>query len=140
MEVFFDRAAALLPRMLRPGVTLARPALQRQLRQVLTKRMMRYRLPDLELGLGDDVPTWKGDEPWPPMLQTLEHPELRALFDSLTAGAPSRARDWSRLSDRMRYIATLFRSRQKSLQLFEPPYLAEQQADIFARRIPDGAL
>lgn len=140
MEVFFDRAAALLPRVLRPGVTLARPALQRQLRQVLTKRMMRYRLPDLELGLGDDVPSWKGEEAWPPMLQTLEHPELRALFDSLTAGAPSRARDWSLLGDRMRYIATLFRSRQKSLQLFEPPYLAEQQADILARRVPAGAL
>jgi hypothetical protein len=40
----------------------------------------------------------------------------------------------------MRYISTLFRTRQKSLQLFEPPYLDEQQADIAARRVPAGRL
>jgi hypothetical protein len=40
----------------------------------------------------------------------------------------------------MRYIATLFRTRQKSLQLFEPPYLEEQRADIAARRTPAGGL
>ncbi len=140
LEVFFDRAVAGLPRPLRPGARLARPLLQRQVRALLTQRMMRYQLPDLELELGEDVPAWKGAQAWPPMLRTLELPELRTLFESLTAGEPSRARDWSLLADRMRYIATLFRSRQKSLQLFEPPYLDTQEADIRARRIPSGAL
>lgn len=140
LEVFFDRLAASLPRVLRPGVRLARPVLQRELRRLLTQRFMRYRLPDVELELGADVPGWRGDRRWPPMLETLEHPELRALFDSLTAGAPSRARDWTELSERMRYIATLFRSRQKSLQLFEPPYLVGQVADLAAGQVPNGPL
>ncbi|MDP1825669.1 MAG: cyclic nucleotide-binding domain-containing protein [Archangium sp.] len=140
LEVFFDSAARLLPRPLRPAAHLARGPLQRRVRSLLTRRMMRYQLPDLALDLGDDVPAWKGAHAWPPMLRTLEHPELRTLFESLTAGAPSRARDWSVLGDRMRFIATLFRSRQKSLQLFEPPYLDTQEAEIRSRRIPRGAL
>jgi hypothetical protein len=40
----------------------------------------------------------------------------------------------------MRYICTLVRSQQKSLQLFEPPYLELQEADIAARRVPGGPL
>ena len=40
----------------------------------------------------------------------------------------------------MRFIATLFRTRQKSLQLFEPPYLEAQNAQIRSRRMPSGAL
>ena len=50
------------------------------------------------------------------------------------------SRDWTSPADRMRYLATSFRTRQKSLQLFEPPYLEEQGADIAARRISAGAL
>lgn len=140
LEVFFDRALGSLPRPLARAAGLGRPALEAQVRRLLTQRMMRMRLPDVTLALGEDVPRYDAARAYPPMLETLEHPELAQLFDRLTAGAPSRARDWSVLGDRMRYIATLFRSRQKSLQLFEPPYLEPQLAEIRGRRVPGGAL
>jgi hypothetical protein len=118
----------------------ARPMVQRRVRAFLTRRLMRMRLPDVTLDLGGDVPPYSEKSRFPPGLERLEHPELRALYESFTAGAPSAARDWTSLADRMRYISTLFRTRQKSLQLFEPPYLDEQQADIAARRVPAGRL
>ncbi len=139
VEVFFDELFAGLPRPIRRAADAVRPALSAQVRQLLTQRMMRLRLPEAELALGADVPLSQR-APWPPMLETLEHPELRQLFDEVTRGGRSGARDWSRLEDRMRYIATLFRSRQKSLQLFEPPYLEAQGAEIRARRVPGGEL
>ncbi len=140
LEVFFDQALGLLPGPLARAAGLARPVVQQQLRRQLTQRLMRMRLPDVALALGEDVPRYDAQRAYPPMLETLEHPELRALFEQLTAGSPSRARDWTVLGDRMRFIATLFRSRQKSLQLFEPPYVEGQLAEIRTRRIPAGAL
>jgi hypothetical protein len=140
LEVFFDDLLGELPRPLRLLAPRARPRLECELRRFLTGRLMRMRLPDAELSLGDDVPGWGRAQPFPPMLETLQHPELVRLYDSLTAGQPSRAHDWSELGDRMRFIATLFRTRQKSLQLFEPPYLETQNADIRSRRVPSGSL
>jgi CRP-like cAMP-binding protein len=140
LEVFFDQLAGHVPRPVRVVARRARPLVQRQLRAFLTRRLMRMRLPDVTLDLGGDVPSYSPQRQFPPALETLEHPELRTLYGSFTAGARSAARDWTSLADRMRYIATLFRTRQKSLQLFEPPYLEEQGADITARRIPAGAL
>lgn len=140
LEVFFDETLAALPGPLRRVASRARPVLQRQVRQLITQRMMRMRLPGVDLELGDDVPRYGARSAFPPMLETLEHPELRQLFETVTAGGSSGARDWTRLGDRMRYIATLFRTRQKSLQLFEPPYLEAQNAEIRSRRIPPGAL
>ena len=140
LEVFFDQLAGQLPRPVRGVAMKARPMVQRQVRAFLTRRLMRMRLPDVTLDLGGDVPPYSERSQFPPGLETLEHPELRALYKSFTAGAPSAARDWTSLADRMRYISTLFRTRQKSLQLFEPPYLDEQRADIAARRVPAGRL
>lgn len=140
LEVFFDQLAGQLPRPVRGVAMKARPLVQRQVRVFLTRRLMRMRLPDVTLDLGGDVPPYSERSRFPPGLETVEHPELRALYESFTAGAPSAARDWTSLADRMRYISTLFRTRQKSLQLFEPPYLDEQRADIAARRVPAGRL
>jgi CRP-like cAMP-binding protein len=140
LEVFFDDLLAELPRPVRFVAERARPTLQNETRRLLTARLMRMRLPDAELSLGEDVPGWGKQRDFPPMLETLQHPELARLYDSLTAGVPSRAHDWSVLGDRMRFIATLFRTKQKSLQLFEPPYHEVQNAEIRSRRVPAGAL
>lgn len=140
LEVFFDQLLGWLPRPLRGLGLRARPLVQRELRGVLTRRLMRMRLPDANLGLGSAVPTWREGQPFPQGLEALEVPELRALYDELTRGATSAAADWTKLDDRMRYICTLFRTRQKSLQLFEPPYFELQQADLVARRVPTGPL
>lgn len=140
LEVLFDQLGAALPRPLRAAARLARPVVQRRLRRLMTRRLMQMRLPDASLGLGEPVPAWRSGQAFPQGLETLELPELRALYDRLTAGPSSAAQDWTELDDRMRYICTLFRTRQKSLQLFEPPYLELQQADIAARRVPGGPL
>ncbi|MEN9796981.1 MAG: hypothetical protein RL653_677 [Pseudomonadota bacterium] len=140
LEVLFDRLGALLPRPLRGAGRLARPLVQRRLRRFMTRRLLQFRLPDAALELGAAVPAWRPGQAFPQGLETLELPELRALYERLTAGRSSAADDWTELDDRMRYISTLFRTRQKSLQLFEPPYLDLQLADIAARRVPGGAL
>lgn len=118
----------------------ARAMVCRRARRVVTARIMRIRLPYGDLRLGDDLPELPAKRLFPDLLATLEHPELAELFQRFDRGARTRAIDWSELDDRMRYIANFFRSRQKSLELFEPPFLFEQQAAIVAGRVPEGPL
>ena len=40
----------------------------------------------------------------------------------------------------MTFIFQLFRSRQKSLELFDPPFQYEQRLAIAGDRLPSGAL
>lgn len=112
----------------------------RRARRLVTSRLMRIRLPYGDLRLGDDLPELPARRRFPDLLATLDHPALAALFAQCDRGRPSRAIDWSDLDDRMRYIANFFRSRQKSLELFEPPFLFDQQAAIAGGRVPEGPL
>jgi hypothetical protein len=50
------------------------------------------------------------------------------------------ADDWVQLSQRMRYILELFRSRQQDHALLQPTFEPEQVAAMKAGRIPDGPL
>lgn len=118
----------------------ARSIVCRHARRLVTARIMRIRLPYGDLRLGDDLPELPAKRLFPDLLATLEHPELVELFQRFDRGARTRAIDWSELDDRMRYIANFFRSRQKSLELFEPPFLFEQQSAIVAGRVPEGPL
>jgi hypothetical protein len=52
----------------------------------------------------------------------------------------SAATDWELLSDRMRYIFELFRSRQQDAILMAPPFTAAQTQALRADRVPDGPL
>jgi hypothetical protein len=112
----------------------------RVVRRLVTSRLMRIRLPYGDLRLGDDLPELPARRRFPDLLATLERPDLAEMFAQFDRGRPSRAIDWSALEDRMRYIANLFRSRQKSLELFEPPFLSDQQAAILSGQVPDGPL
>ena len=61
------------------------------------------------------------------------------------AGLPRRAlgtgaSNWVELNDRMRYIFTLFRSRQQDGDLFRSPFTKEQTKALREGRIPDGPL
>jgi hypothetical protein len=40
----------------------------------------------------------------------------------------------------MRFIVSLFRSRQKSLELFDQPFFYEQRLEMAANRVPSGEL
>lgn len=50
------------------------------------------------------------------------------------------ADDWVSLSQRMRYIMELFRSRQQNMRLLEPIFSASQVAALAQNRIPEGPL
>lgn len=128
-----------LPRRWRVEDRVRRVACRRA-RRLVTSRLMRIRLPYGDLRLGDDLPELPARRRFPDLLATLELPELSVTFARFDRGLPTRAIDWSDLDDRMRYIANLFRSRQKSLEMFEPPFLFEQQTEILDGRVPQGPL
>lgn len=69
---------------------------------------------------------------------------LSSILSHVRLGRPeaqgSAARDWTVLSDRMRYIFELFRSRQRDTSLRAPPFTPQQQAELALGRIPSGPL
>jgi hypothetical protein len=82
------------------------------------------------LRLGDDLRA-----EYPAALRALVNPELRALL-ALFALAPAECRDWSRLPERMRFIADLFRAYHFDAGLFAPPFTADQTAALKSGRRP----
>lgn len=117
-----------------------RPRLTRWARRLITARLMCIRLPYGDLRLGEELPQLPARRLFPDLLATLDNPELAELYRRFDRGLPKRAIDWSEVDERMRYIVNLFRSRQKSLELFEPPFSAEQQRAIRAGELPEGEL
>lgn len=100
--------------------------LRHLVREIITEKMMVLELPGEALRLGRDL---TGE--FPPNLATITLPECRAVLarfdatpDSMRA---SGTQDWTNLTERMHFIADLFRSRQTNKRLFEAP------ADIAAR-------
>lgn len=77
---------------------------------------------------------------WPEALQTITVPVLQALLSrfDLSGGEPqrSKARDWADFDQRMSYITTIFRSRQRDRQLFSAPWTDEEKAHLLAGRGP----
>jgi hypothetical protein len=109
-----------------------------------TREMMTLRLPDGTLRLGEDLPAPPGRQLYPPGLEHVEDRELRELLDQFGADRPERARsaaiDWATLSNRMRYILDLFRSRQLDRSLLEQPFTDAQRDAILAGRPVEGRL
>ena len=145
------RLLPILPRLVPTGLKRRNSAVERRLvdstadrwRRLVTRHVMTIRLPYGELRLGTAVPELATATRFPDVLQTLEHPELVrvvAAYDGSGAGRRPRAVDWGVLEDRMRFIVDLFRSRQRSLELFAPPFLYEQLLEIAAGRVPAGEL
>jgi hypothetical protein len=109
-------------------------------RLVVTERMMTLAMPDGQLlMLGDDLRA-----SFPALLRTIDLPELVALLHVVdpTADTPSGsgARDWGVLSDRMHFIADLFRVYHLDSRLFAPPFSSEQVAALRDGRRPEGPL
>jgi hypothetical protein len=103
--------------------------------------MMRYRLPHGAVAVSGDLPLLPSQQVSPDVLATLEHPELRLVAERY--GTPSGRRwlancDWANLDERMTF--RLFRPRQKSLELFDPPFQYEQRPAIAGDQLPSGAL
>ena len=115
-------------------------AIQLEMRQVFTQTLMTIRFPpDWVVKLGDDLRAG-----FPASLRQIDDPELRAMLAQLdptpdsTSG--SGAADWADLSDRLHFIADLFRCFQETSNLFDAPFTPEQTAALKAGRMPQGRL
>jgi hypothetical protein len=109
-------------------------------RLVVTERMMTLSMPDGQtLQLGRDLP---GD--FPDLLRTVDLPELAALLQQVdpTPDSPAAtgAADWGSLSERMHFIADLFRAYHLDSHLFNPPFSPAQVAQLTEDRLPQGEL
>jgi hypothetical protein len=114
--------------------------LSRELRTVLTEHLMVIELPHARrVRLGQDL-----NAAFPPLLRQLTNPDLIALLRRLDPTADSVARsgtrDWSDLADRIHFIADLFRCFQCDATLFDPPFTADQVAEMKVGRRPAGRL
>jgi hypothetical protein len=135
-----------------------------------TAAMMELTLPDGVIHLGNPIPAEPGCPLIPPELATIEDPALRAMLEKYDAlevrEEPSRlerirhrlsslvglghpetpsllaaaAHDWVDLSQRMRFILVLFRSRADDAHLVQPPFSAAQRDAILGGRVPPGPL
>lgn len=114
-------------------------AVCRRMREVITELLMTLHFPGAVIQLGRDV---RGE--FPPELRHIEHVRLRTLLTSIDptpdATAQSGATDWADLSERMHFIADLFRCWHAHTELFAPPYTADQVAAIRQGRLPTGEL
>jgi hypothetical protein len=130
------RLSALLDTRLRPY----RTALEQGWLEIATSYLMTLELPNGTLRLGRDLPSVPGQPIFPADLTELQDAELLRILRIYHAdGASARdsgAVDWSNLSDRMRYIFELFRSRQEDQSLFEAPFQAEAMAAIQRGTVP----
>jgi hypothetical protein len=126
-----------------PGWRLLRRKLQRELselsRVVITRRFMVLTLPGAVLALGRNL-----DMPFPEQLRSPDDPELVALLARYEPVPPAlddcAAHDWSELTQRMHYIAHLFRACHEDPQLATAPFTPQQVAQFRAGVVPEGDL
>lgn len=94
------------------------------------------------LKVGRPVPPLPPDDQlrWPEPLRDVTVPLLQALLSrfDLSGGDPlrSKARNWADFDQRMSYITTFFRSRQRDGRLFSPPWTPDEKAQLLAGRGP----
>jgi hypothetical protein len=108
-------------------------------REVITRSFMVLTLPGAVLALGRNL-----DAPFPEALRTptdAELGELLARFEP-AAGAldDCGAEDWAQLTQRMHYIAHLFRAYHDATALGSAPFTPAQLERIAAGVVPDGDL
>jgi hypothetical protein len=128
--------SAVIEARLRPY----RLALEQIWLQVATSYLMTLELPSGTLRLGRDLPSLPGQPIYPVDLAEIHDTELLRISRIYHAGGVtadgSGASVWSNLSDRMRYILELFRSRQQDQSLFTPPFDAAAMAAIDRGTVP----
>ena len=111
---------------------------QRLGRLVVTEYMMTLELsPGRVLNLGEDLRPG-----FPDLLQTIKNPALQELLVQVDPTPHSRSgtgsEDWSVLSQRMHFIADLFRAFHLDPPLFDPPFSESQLRLIKAGQVPAG--
>jgi hypothetical protein len=109
-----------------------------------TRELMTLSLPDGTLVLGRDLPNPPNAPLYPGVLDPIVLPEVMEFLVQYGADQPgtpgTAALDWTKLSDRMRFIMDLFRSRQCDRSLQGQPFTPDQQAQMLAGRPVTGSL
>jgi hypothetical protein len=109
----------------------------------LTEAVMQLVTATETLDLRRDVPPLDGIM-FPAVLADLSSTDAEAAVrqwdKTKGTGAPSGARDWAQMDERMNFIVNLFRSRQRDPNLFNPPFTQEQLADLSRGEVPPGPL
>ncbi|HXN59110.1 MAG TPA: hypothetical protein VN886_01540 [Acidimicrobiales bacterium] len=108
----------------------------------LTETIMQLVTASETLDLRRDVPPLP-DGMFPPALRDLPGAAAAVVAEwdkTGGTGAPSGARDWAKLEERMNYIVNLFRSRQRDPSLFTPPFSDAQLAVLATGSLPPGPL
>ena len=110
----------------------------REARELLTAELMTLRLPTGDVRLGRDLPDpdaeWLAQIDYAPLIDLLAAPEIAQV-------APrADERDWSDFPYRMFFIARLFRSYQERSELLQPPFSAQQLAELRSGRVPGPPL
>jgi hypothetical protein len=96
----------------------------------------------ITLRVGRPLPPVHGDGPlsFPAVLRRVANPELQAVLTcyDLSDGqaAKTKATNWATFADRMNYITSLFRSRQRAVDLFRPPWPTDVAELLLAGRLP----
>jgi hypothetical protein len=112
-------------------------------RSALTGLMLRLVTSGETLDLHESVPPLYGSL-YPPELADLSGSAAETPFSTWDrtkgSGDPTGAEDWGELPERMNYIVTLFRSRQRHSALFDPPFSSAQLAALADGRLPDEPL
>jgi hypothetical protein len=132
-----DRLSGNLVRRLLGAVV--QRGLTRTSRVVITRSFMVLTLPGAVLALGRNL-----DAPFPEALRTptdAELQELLARFEPASGALDDcGAEDWAQLTQRMHYIAHLFRAYHEIPALGSAPFTEAQLARIRAGVVPDGEL
>jgi hypothetical protein len=128
------------PTLLDKAINRFSEAARGRIRKFLTRRLMEIGLPKgLWLQLGYDLPI-----SFPPILEKLIDVELIGLLQQIDPTPDSvkdtGAVDWADFSERIHFIADLFRCYQETPKLLDPPFAPEQTKEIKAGRVPSGNL
>jgi hypothetical protein len=101
---------------------------------IITQGFMTLSLPETRLQLGRDI-----DRPIPKYFDALANDPFLLQF-SLAGHGGDGAENWADLSQRMRYIARLFRCFHEDNTLFRPPFTEDQRGAMLQGRLPRGVL
>jgi len=109
---------------------------------LITKYLITLALSNEWLWTSEDVTVPPDGKSWPDSLSTLDYHPLRDEYIRLVGQDRSlkgtAAQDWNLLSQRMRYVVPLFRSRHDDFYLVQcPPFSPEQVEQIWAGVTPD---
>jgi hypothetical protein len=96
-------------------------------RKCATKRLMQFDIGRVQLKVSEEIPSLNQLE-FPDSLQSLSSDELTSFLEKngwMGDRASARAKDWTNIRERMRYIVRLFRAMHLDQSVFSRPYPSE---------------